>query len=228
MAIQIQGFSGTVADVDGDTFRALRTVSRPIDYGAFGFYQAAMTSGTVAAALAASAVVFAFRWSDATRLAVLTYFKLSFQTLTPLTANTLTDFGFDAYVGRAYTASHTGQTAATLTGNSFKTRTSMGTTLLGDLRISNTGALGGGTITLDGNAFAASLGDTQWVNPAAATEEQNVNDPTLEYKPDIASGEAPLVFAQNEGFVIRNRTVWPAAGTGIIQVTARWAEVAAY
>ena len=228
MAIQIQGNGGNVAEVDGTLFRALRVASKPLDYGALGHYQFAMTSGILAAALAANAVVFSFRWSDTTRLAVLTYLKLSFQALTPFTAATLTDFGFDGYVGRSFSASHTGGTAATLTGNSGKARTSMGTTLLGDMRISSTAALGGGTVTADGNAFIASLGDTQWVNPAAATEEQNVNDPTLEYKPDIAGGEHPIVLAQNEGIMLWNRGVWPAAGTGIIQVTSRWAEVTSY
>ena len=55
-----------------------------------------------------------------------------------------------------------------------------------------------------------------------------VNDPTLLFEPDIASGEHPLVLGQNEGFVLRNRAVWPAAGTGIIQVEVSWAEVTAY
>lgn len=228
MAIQIQGNSGNVAEVDGSTFRAIRTVARPVDHSVYGFYQASMTSGVLAAALAANAVLFSFRWSDATRLAVLYYLKVSFQPLTLFTAASLADFGFDGYFGRSFSANHTGGTAATLTGNSFKARTSMGTTLLADMRISSTAALAGGTVTVDGNAFIASIGDQQWVNPAAATEEQNVNDPTLEYKPDVASGEHPLVFAQNEGFVVRNRGVWPAAGTGIIQVTSRWAEVASY
>jgi hypothetical protein len=187
-----------------------------------------MVSGTIAAALAANAVLFSFRWGDATRLAVVTYISLRFQALTLFTAATLVDFGFDAYVGRSFSANHTGGTAATLTGNSMKTRASMGTTLLTDLRVASTAALGGGTITLDGNAFASSIGDPQTVNPAAGTEEQLVNDPSLEWRPDVASGEHPLVFAQNEGFVLRNRGVWPAAGTGVIAVNVRWAEVVGY
>ena len=35
-------------------------------------------------------------------------------------------------------------------------------------------------------------------------------------------------LAQNEGIVVRNRTVWPAAGTGILTVLLGWAEVTAF
>ncbi len=44
----------------------------------------------------------------------------------------------------------------------------------------------------------------------------------------VGDGMHPIVLAQNEGIVIRNRTVWPAAGTGILMVALDWAEVAAY
>ena len=231
--IQIAGNTvGNVAEVDGTTFRALRTTARPVDYGSYGAYQVCLTSGTIAAGLAAGTGtvghVFAFRNSSASVLAVLFYLRLKFQCLTLFTAATQTDFGFDAFVLRSYSASHSGQTAATLTGDSMKCRTSMATTSIADIRIANTAELTAGTHTFDGNAFAGSLGDSQRMNPAGGTEEQRVNDPTLEWAPNVAGGESPLIFAQNEGFAIRNRTVWPAAGTGIIQVEARWAEVPAY
>ena len=228
MGLQIQGNSGVIAEVDGTGFRALRTSARPVENEALGAYQLAMTSGTLAAALAAGGQVFSLRWGDATRLMVLLNLSLRFQPLTPRTAGTLTDFGFDAFVARAFTASASGGTAATLTGNSMKTRTTQGTTLLADARISSTAALTAGTQTLDGNAFAATIGVPQRVNPAAATEEIISPIPFLEYAPKVEAGEHPLVFAQNEGFVIRNRTVWPAAGTGIVTVNCRWAEVLAY
>jgi hypothetical protein len=228
MAVQFQGNSGTVADVGGTGFRAMNTQVKPAEYGSLGHYRLALTSGTIAAALAAgtgtAGHLFAFRWGDATRLAVVTYIKLQFQTLALFTAGTLTDFGFDAFALRSYTASHSTGT----TGTGSKMRTSMGTSLATDIRIAGTAALTSGTHTFDANAFAASIGDSQRVNVAAGTEEQRVNDPTLVFSPDSGRGEHPLVFAQNEGFAIRNRTVWPAAGTGIVQVEMAWVEVAAY
>jgi hypothetical protein len=228
MGLGIQGNGGVVAEVDGTGFRALRVTPRPVEQGSLGYYQLNMTSGTLAAALAASGQVFSMRWSDATRLMVLYYLNLKFQGLTPRTAATLTDFGFEAVVARSFTVSASGGTAATLTGNAFKTRTAQGTTLVADARISSTAALTAGTQTLDGNAFAGSLGVPQRVNPAAATEEVISQSPELLWQPNISNGETPIILAQNEGIVLRNRTVWPAAGTGIVTVTARWAEVAAY
>lgn len=229
--MNLQGPSGFAAEVDGSTFRALRTTNRPVDYGANGYYQLAMTSGTIAATLAAGTAsaghMFAWRWGDASKLGVLYYFKLRFQCLTLFTAG-LTDFGFDLFRATGYTASHTGGTGATLTGDNCKTRTSMATTLLTDARMMTTAQLTNGTNTLDAQPFANSIGDTQRVNPAAGTEEQFVNNPDLIWQPMVANGEAPMVFAQNEGFIVRNRTVWPAAGTGVISIEMRWGEVDQY
>ena len=228
MPLQVQGFGNVVADVGGTGFRAIKVSPMPIEIGALGFYQISMTSGTLAAALAASAVLFTFRWGDATRLAVVTSIKAVFKPLTLFTAATATDFGFDAVVGRSYSASYTGGTQGTLTGNSMKTRTSQGTALVTDLRMATTTGLTVGTITLDGNAFTSSIGYPQRINPVAATEELLQSIPVIDWSADIANGGHPLVFAQNEGFVIRNRAAWPAAGTGIFQAEVRWAGVTAY
>ena len=43
---------------------------------------------------------------------------------------------------------------------------------------------------------------------------------------DASGGDHPIVLVQNEGLVIRNRTVWPAAGTGILLVELGWSEYA--
>lgn len=230
MGFKVTGESGVNAEVDGSVFRALRVVNRPIDYGSLGTYRLAVATGTLAAALAANAVVFSARWGDATRLAVLLSLRTRFMPLTPFTAATLTDHtSFDAYINRAFTAAHTGGTAITLTGNSMKTRTSMGSTLFTDIRIATTAALGGGTLTADAHPFMQSLRKGNRVNPAAATEETimpTTDGMDLDY--NTTAGEAPHVFAQNEGLTIRNRTVWPAAGTGILRVEMAWAEVDAY
>ena len=108
-------------------------------------------------------------------------------------------------------------------------RASMGSTLFTDLRIATTAALGGGTITLDPHAFEGSLRKGNRVNPAAATEEtiQPTTD-GMDLDLDVASGDHPITLVQNEGIVIRNRTVWPAAGTGVLRVSMAWAEVASY
>lgn len=234
MAIQIQGNGGTVQEVGGTTFRAGNVQIKPVEYGALGSYRFSVLTGTLAAALAAgtgtAGHVFAARWTDATRLAVITRLRTRFMPLTPFTTSTLSDHtSFDAFILRSYSGSHSGGTALTLTGNSFKMRTSMGTTLFGDIRIATTAALTNGTHTFDPHAFATTLRKGNRINPTATTEEViQPTDTEISLDFNTANGEHPIVLAQNEGICIRNRTVWPAAGTGILTVDMAWAEVTAY
>lgn len=234
MSIQVQDNNGVVLGAGGSTFRALKTQAMPLDYGSLGHYRIQSVTGTLAAALAAGSGtaghVFAFRWGDATRLCVITKLKTRFLPLTPFTAATLTDHtSFDAFIVRSYTASHTGGTALTPTGNNNKMRTSMGTSLATDVRIATTAALTAGTHTFDAFPFAQSIRKGNRVNPAAATEETIMPQADgMEMEFDMGGGDHPITLAQNEGIVIRNRTVWPAAGTGILTVQIAWAELSVF
>lgn len=218
MAIQIQGNGGTVADVDGTNYRAMRTTLRPIDYGAFGTYRMSLLSGTMAAGLAANAEVFQFRWTDATRLCVVS--AITFDGLSGSATAFAAGFGkLDVLVARSWTADGSGGGAATLTGNNQKRRTSMGTTLLGAARIASTAALTAGTKTLDAQGigqYSAAFGtttSTQWI-------------PQTQLFHQVGGVESPLILAANEGFVLR-ATV-PATGTWQFGVTVCWTEVADY
>lgn len=212
--------------VDPGNFAA-RISHRPIEYGTKGIYRLSVVTGTLAAALAAGAQVYQFKWTDAAVLAVLLKLRTRFLPLTPFTAATLTDHtSFDAYKVSAY-AGGGGGTALTLTSPNAKTRATMAASLAA-INIATTAALTAAT-TLDAQPFAQSIRKGNRVNPAAATEEVIMPQMDgLAYEPDVTSGEQPLLMAQNEGFVIRNRTVWPAAGTGILLVEAVWAEVPSY
>ena len=229
MAVLEGGTSGVLTEVGQAAFSAMHVTLKPLaPSSSLGAYRVAATTGTLAAALAASAQLFYLRWTDATRFCVIHRFRAEFQPLTPFTAATLTDFGFDLHKATAVSAGGGG----TDLGASAKTkmRTSMGASLTdstGLMRIATTAGLTAVT-TLDALPIAQSVGDTQRVNPAAATEEVFVNNPALEYVANMAAGEYPLVLAQNEGLVLRNRTVWPAAGTGLVTVQMSWSEVAAF
>lgn len=230
MAVIEGGTSGNLVEAGPVAFvNPMHTRVYPVASSTvLGAYRIAATSGTIAAALAASGQLFYLRWTDATRFFVLHKFYARFQPLTLFTAATLTDFGFDLFKATAVSAGGGGTDLGALVKT--KMRSTMGASLLdtaGLMRISTTAALTALT-TLDATAIAQSLGDTQRVNVAAGTEEQRVNDPTLDFNADLANGEYPLVLAQNEGLVLRNRTVWPAAGTGIIQIEMAWSEVAAF
>lgn len=220
--------SGVAAEVGSAAAKALHVVNRIIPEGAGGHYKYAGVTGTIAANLAALAQLFQVKWTDASKLFVLLRFQAQFQTLTAFTAATLTDFGFDLIKATAVG----GMGGGTDLGASApsKMRTSFAASLLGAtgmFRIATTAALTAQT-TLDAYPFCQSVGKPQRANPAAATEEPTPNLPTLLYAPDIGSGEAPLILAQNEGFCLRNRAVWPAAGTGIVSVQMAWAELDAY
>jgi len=229
MAVIEGGTTGSLQEVGAAPFVAAHVRSSPLAPSAtLGAYRIAATSGILPAALAASAQLFYLRWTDATRFCVIHRFKASFQALTAFTGATLTDFGFDLMKATAVSAGGGGTDLGALVKT--KMRSTMGASLLdsaGLMRIATTAALTALT-TLDATSIAQSVGDPQRVNPAAGTEEQRVNDPTLLYEANMSSGEYPLVLAQNEGLVFRNRAVWPAAGTGLVTIEMSWSEVSAF
>jgi hypothetical protein len=223
VAIQIQGNGGVVADVDGTTFRALRVTGRPINYGSLGIYSAGAVTGTMAAALAANSEIYQFRWPDATNLAVVYRVQISAGLNVAASAAAISSFRMAA--ARNWTAAGSGGTRLTLTGNNAKLRTSMGTSLVNDAGISTTAALTVGTKTLDTTDLA-----TVAVNIGTGAITVGVNttfcDATLF---DATAGMVmPLVLAQNEGFVVRNGVIFPAAMTWGGAITTLWAEVAAF
>jgi hypothetical protein len=227
VAIQIQGNGGTIVEVDGTTFRALRVTVRPVNYGSLGVYRLGMTTGTMAAALAANAEIFQFRWADATNLGLV--YKVTMSVGAQLAATAALAAGFNMAIARGWSVAGSSGTRAVLTGNISKLRTSMGSSLVNDAGIATTGGLTAGTKTIDhatSNLGAVSLGiGTGAITTAVAmnllpdTDMFNAMDGTAH----------PIVFAQNEGFIIRNSPVaWPATMTWVGSVNAVWAEAAAF
>lgn len=219
MAIQIQGSSGTTAEVDGTTFRAIRVTLRPTDYGSLGEYSISGLSGTVAAGLAASSELFQARWTDATRFALIK--AVSCDGVSGSATAFAAGFGkIDCILSRSWSADGTGGTALTITGNNAKLRTAMGTTLFGTLRIATTAALGAGTKTLDSNAIgqiSLSIGTTtsvQYISRMQLFGDFNNNT------------SHPVVLATNEG--LSCRATVPATGTWQTGFSLEWAEVSAY
>jgi hypothetical protein len=220
MAFQIAGFtSANVAEVSGTTFRALRVQAMPVDYGSLGIYRFSWLSGTMAAGLAANSPIWSFRWGDATRLAV--FQKLIGDGMAGSSTAFAAGFAsFKAFFARSFTASDTGGAILTITGNNGKLRTSMGTTLLTEIRASTTATLTAGTRTLDAQPLAQhafSIGTVVsviYIPPATPLFNEDV------------VGTMPIVLAQNEGVVVQ-ATV-PATGTWQIGLTSMHAEVTAY
>jgi len=224
MGIQIQGNGGAIAEVDGTTFRAQRSVLRPTDYGALGSYSAAPLGGVIPAALAANSELFQFRWSDATRLAVINKVTLSAIVTTTFFAAGV-PLQFKMIKATGWTVAGSGGTRVT-PGTDLKKRTSMGSSLVAasDIGIITTAALTAGTKTLETTAIS------MLVAPGPITASLNgliLAPGTVLFEAMQSRGEHPLVLAQNEGFVITSVAV-PATGTWMIAVTVDWTEVTAY
>lgn len=224
MAIQIQGNGGTVAEVDGTTFRSQRVTMRPMDHGSLGSYSYGGFTGILPAALGANSEIFQFRWTDATRLCVINGVKISACVSTTFFAAGV-PVQVDLIKSTAWSAAGTGGTAISPAAL-LKKRTSMGSSLVasGDIRIATTAALGAGTKTLETYALASLAAP----GPITASLNGQIIPPgTILYEADVEHGEHPLTLVQNEGFSIRSVAV-PATGTWTISVTVDWTEVSAY
>lgn len=218
MGFKITGNSGTDGEVDGTTFRALRVVQRPVDYGALGIYSASGLSGTIAAGLGAASEICQFRWTDATRYGAI--FRVTLDGVAGSATSFVAGFGaVNLTIARAWTGDGTGGTALTLTGNNQKLRTAMGTALVGTLRITTTAALGAGTKTLDANPV-----DQISLTFGTAANVQVTGRVVL--FDAMETNYMPIILASNEGVVVR-ATV-PGTGTWQTGVTIDWAELAAF
>lgn len=216
MAIQIQGNGGTTADVQAAN-RAVNVCVFPQDPLTLGYYAMCMNNGTtvMTAGLAANAPIWSFRWGNSNLCLVR---SVAISVGEGAAAFATGRCNFDLFVARSFTVSDSVGTAATLTGNNGKKRTSFGTTLLTDMRIANTVTLTAGTRTLD----TMPVGNVQVTNKVVETN--SVTNAVL-WQRD-SSDEYPLVLAQNEGLVIQ-ATV-PATGTWFFAVKVEWMEVASY
>lgn len=189
----------------------------PVTAGLTGSYAKGLASGTMAAGLAANAPVFSLRYGG-TGFAVI-------KRVTVSAGNAGTAFAagvanFSLYDARAFTASDSGGTAATLTGNNGKLKTSFATTAVSDIRISSTATLTAGTRTLDTDPLGAVV-----VPISTTASSVMASSGTVLMDPKNA-GDYPLVLATNEGFVIQ-ATV-PATGTWSFSVFVEWDEYQVY
>ena len=197
-----------------------------------GAYRIAMTSGLVTG-LNAGDAIFSLRWaptlptSNPRQLTsfVLQRMRVKWRAITDFTTGQ--EAGLDIFVARGFTASDTGGTAATLTGNNAKKRTSFPTTLVTDMRISTTGALGAGTRTLDAQPIASSV-SSDLANAATVPKgafDVEVLDQDQDRFPFVLG---PAGAGAQEGFVVTNRVAMGAGGTARVTVELDWLELQRY
>jgi len=92
-----------------------------------------------------------------------------------------------------------------------------------DVRVAGTATFTAGTRTLDTNAVAVGLVATSQVAAASAVYPQQ----TIILH-DVNTGDHPIILENNEGIVINNITVWPAAANGFMSFNIEWIEGTAY
>lgn len=205
------------------TMQAGRISERPPEIlGAYSMSQVSGALTTVAAGTIASAVpVFSFRWAPATTtlLCMIRRIEVGFNTITAFGA--AQSLQYNLIIGRNYTVSPSGGTPATFAvANTAKHRTSMQNTAFtggGDFRMATTAALTAGTVTLD-SQFMATVNGT-----STAVGVSMPMTPLFQHQP----GDYPLIFANNEGFIINNGQLMGATGVINLIVNVEWMELAA-
>lgn len=214
MGIQVEGPAGVAAEVDL-TYDAFRVTCRPPQGDGWYFHQS--TSGALAGAAAAS-VVWAFRWTHATKAAVIEFLRVRALPTTPFTAAQA--WGFDAVVGRGYTVAHTGGTQYLPSGaGGWKKRTSYTASNVSEIRMATTAALGGGTVTPDASPF---LADWAWELVAGATVARSKIVAEKDYTNSI---DAPTILVANEGILVRPTDTLGAGGVVRLGVEIAWREI---
>lgn len=217
MALIQSGIDTTLLTVD-PTMKAAHVVIKPDELT--GAYQLSMTSGaltTVAAGTASAGTVYSFRYAPGgSTVCVVKRVAVGFVTTTAF--GTAQQMGFGLFAARSFSGADSGGTAAVLTGNNNKYRTSLATSSVTNVNIGTTGALTAGTRTLD----AQPLGTANfWV---AGVGTSLTNTDLISYDPN----DYPFVLANQEGFVIQNQILMGATGVGTLIVNVEWFEATSY
>lgn len=209
-----------IEQITDASFGASRASQSPLEYifqgRILGHYRVATTAGGTGpgGGTGAGGTLFSFRWTDVSSFAVLERISVGYASST-LSARVV---DIDAIIARGFTVSDTNGTAITLPS---RVRAFMPQSLIGDLRVTGTGGtiITAGTRTLDAVAFAATC-----FNIDTSVSVNSTGNVDL-YRLDTF-GQHPIVFTQNEGFVVRTITALPTSVR--FYYTLDWAEVAGY
>jgi hypothetical protein len=202
---------------DGSVQRSMIfTTPYPLDYGTGGSYRDAVKSGSMAAGLAAGATIYSFQWPSSSLMALIKRIKFNAWTLGTGFAAGIAEFTMT--IARSFTAADGGGNQSNLIGGSGRLRSIMSNA---DALImcATTAALTPGTRTLDADAIARRVASAP-VGTYAPMFADAIN------LFEAQTAEHPLLFVQNEGFVIQAAV--PATGIWQFAMMAEWDEVVLY
>jgi hypothetical protein len=225
MAVIEGGVSAALAGVGAEAASPMHMVRYPVSVGAGGAYRLGTVSGTMAAALAANAEIFQFRYVTAASRVALVY-KVSIAAGANVAAGAAAITSFRMTAARSWTAAGTGGTRLNLTGDNVNLRTSYTTSEVNDAGISTTAGLTAGTKTLDTTDLSSvSIG----IGTGAITTGVALSLLPLTNLFDAdGEGQHPLVLANQEGFIIRSGIIFPITMTWAFSVNVLWLEVPAF
>jgi hypothetical protein len=179
----------------------------------------------MAAALAANSEIFQFRWPDTTGLVVVQKVTMSGAGAN-LAAGAAALPSFVLTAARAWTTAGSGGTRITLSSTTAKLRNTNAISLVNDIGIATTGALTAGTKTLDTTNIGTMSCSTGTGALTASLSFRFLKSNDLF---DATGGEvSPLIFARNEGFVVRTGVIFPTTLTWAFSINVLWSEVAVF
>jgi hypothetical protein len=186
----------------------------PLDYGPGGVYQhRTRTTVDLPAGLAAASSIYAFMWTNATQIALIS--RVSVTAWTTGVGFTAGIARFILYAARPFTVQDVG-VLINFAGNNAKMASAMASSIANIVYAGNGAALVPGTRTLDADPLQSMI-------VSAPTTLNTPFSPSPLALLDRCQGDHPLLLAQNEGFVVQ-ATV-PSTGTWQFAVTLDWAEV---
>ena len=210
MALIQSGASTDILTID-PTAKAARTTIRPNEVT--GAYRWTATSGPIAGGTTAG-VLFTWKYTGS-GVAVLRRIDVGLNVTTAYTQGGIKISSY--FVRGSFAQGSTGGVGVSLTGNFGKKRSShAGTTVTAV--IYSTAGITGDTVTEDTPPFASVLLNQPASISVVGAQILYQDDPT----------DYPLVFAQNEGFRIKNDTAFAATGSSNLIVTVEYDEMTAY
>jgi hypothetical protein len=206
------------------------------EYDVRGSYRLVCSTGLVtgvAAATDTAGFLFTMRWSSSTATKMI--LKRVGARFTCTTAyGTAQRTGADLILARSYTANASGGTAVDVgstvanTGNLLAAQpTSL--VIANATRVATTDAFTAGTQTLDANPVGVIVG---WTTASGIQVPETTSGVAggygLLFDADSSAHQSPIVFTQDEGFVIRNKVLMGATGVGVWDFLVEWDEGTPY
>lgn len=224
MAVQVVGgVSGSIQEVGVGAAIPAHVVIKPLPYGALGHYRIARR--LVPAATTTAGNLWTLRNPTASGILVVVK-RIQLRAVQNAAPTAAVEDIFTLKVARAYTVADTTNSASIApSANMQEMRTSMATATAQVRESSAAGGASGGTKTTDTDAISTG---SLWVAAALASGQGNGPTTILDYYPQVADGEHPIVLAADEGLLLANTNSFGTASGIALHVEIYWAEVTLY